>query len=354
METAQTPGMPSHTEWERARDAGLAQSAAARELAAVLDVMGCAIVSADLDRLRWIDGDSREWGTPPPDVATDGGPEIIGADGGPIGRLVRHGAGPDVDLDHVVPHLERWMDRLRERAILDDVSSELIRDHRVLRTRVTDLEDNSERLQRFAFGVAHELGRPLATMAMTVEAMRLSMPEVSPLASTLTERIGDEVDHLQRLVTMLMDVAAATATAREVDHREVVHDVERAVAAECLRWHLDTAPELVPAAVAMIVTNLAENAVKYGEASATTPAEITIAATSGALTVEVSDRGPGLEGLGDDEAFSLFASEGGTGVGLAVVDQIVRDAGGDVRAIARDGGGLTVRIELPVSPTAQN
>lgn len=344
------------TEWSRLEAAGLRETTATRELAAMLDGLGARFLSTSATSVWCLGVDHPSWteaslGSAQAEAlaSVDGVEvEVIAADGECVGHL--HTAEVGVaDLRRAAPRVELWLDRLRERQILDDVSSELIRDHRLLRTRLSDLEEHSDRLQRFAYGVAHELGRPLATMAVTVEAMRLSLPAELPLADTLTERIGDEVDHLQRLVTMLMDVAAVASTAADSDIRDVRLDVERAVTPDAITWSIDPAIELVPAAVAMVLVNLAENAVKYGEATAERPAEISVTADAGMLDLRVADRGPGL---GDDvdpgQPFEMFWSDkGGTGVGLAVVDQIVRDAGGTITAGAREGGGLEFHCRLP-------
>ncbi len=341
------------TEWARAGSAGLTESSAVRELSAMLDGLGAWLVADDLDR-QWVVGVGEPvWHAIPADdvsyAAVEGGDiEVVGADGASLGRLRTAEAGI-ADLVRAAPRLELWLDRLRERKILDEVSSELIRDHRLLRTRLVDLEEHSDRLQRFAYGVAHELGRPLATMAVTVEAMRLSLPNASPLAEVLTDRIGGEVDHLQRLVTMLMDVAAVASSAAEADIRDVVEDVERPLPKRTINWTIAESVELVPASCSMILVNLAENAVKYGDAGPAAPVEISVWTDEGSLWLLVADRGPGLgSDVDPTQPFEMFwSSKGGTGVGLAVVDQLVRDAGGSIIAAEREGGGLEFRCQLP-------
>ena len=341
------------TEWARAGQAGLTDSSAVRELSAMLDGLGAWMVADDVDR-QWVVGVGEPvWHAIPLDDTSfepveGADTEIVGADGASLGRL--RTAEPGIaDLVRAAPRLELWLDRLRERTILNEVSSELIRDHRLLRTRLVDLEEHSDRLQRFAYGVAHELGRPLATMAVTVEAMRISLPEATPLAEVLTNRIGGEVDHLQRLVTMLMDVAAVASSAAESDIRDIVDDVERPLPKRSIRWNIDESVELVPASCSMILVNLAENAVKYGDANPNTPVEISVWNEDGWLYLLVADRGPGLgTDVEPGQPFEMFwSSKGGTGVGLAVVDQLVRDGGGSIETAERDGGGLEVRCQLP-------
>jgi signal transduction histidine kinase len=82
--------------------------------------------------------------------------------------------------------------------------------------------------------------------------------------------------------------------------------------------------------------------------------EVTAAAVSGAITVSVSDNGPGIADSIRDRLFHPFVSygkENGTGLGLAVVQKIVQDHGGDI-TVERTAQGRTVfRIVLPSRPT---
>jgi two-component system osmolarity sensor histidine kinase EnvZ len=43
-------------------------------------------------------------------------------------------------------------------------------------------------------------------------------------------------------------------------------------------------------------------------------------------------------------------STSGTGLGLAIVERIARLHGGTIRLLAREGGGLCARVELPLNP----
>ena len=72
------------------------------------------------------------------------------------------------------------------------------------------------------------------------------------------------------------------------------------------------------------------------------------------LVLRVSDRGPGVAPADRERVFRRFvraaradaAHRPGTGLGLALVRELARAHGGDARLEARDGGGMTVVVEL--------
>ena len=102
-----------------------------------------------------------------------------------------------------------------------------------------------------------------------------------------------------------------------------------------------------------VLLNLLGNADKYSPSL--TPIEVTVARNGTCARVEVMDRGPGVDPAELDRIFSSFyrspATSGavtGKGIGLAVCRRLVGLFGGTIQARARTGGGLTVRVELPL------
>src|SRR4029077_2710217 len=78
--------------------------------------------------------------------------------------------------------------------------------------------------------------------------------------------------------------------------------------------------------------------------------EVTAAEVAGTITISVADNGPGIAESIQDKLFHPFVSHGkenGTGLGLAVVQKIVQDHGGEI-VVERTAEGRTVfRIVLP-------
>jgi signal transduction histidine kinase len=106
-----------------------------------------------------------------------------------------------------------------------------------------------------------------------------------------------------------------------------------------------------PTAVRRAISNLVDNAVKYGG-----KAEVTLATDAGRVVILVEDEGPGIPRSEREKVFEPFyrigsarnPDTGGVGLGLSVTRSIIWEHGGDISLATRQGGGLLVRVELPV------
>jgi signal transduction histidine kinase len=101
--------------------------------------------------------------------------------------------------------------------------------------------------------------------------------------------------------------------------------------------------------------NLLDNAAKYSEAD--TPIEVSLGRDADRVLINVHDRGRGIAPEDQKRIFAKFvrgpeaATSGvkGTGVGLALIDHIVRGHGGEVRLVSELGRGSTFTIALPIA-----
>ena len=108
--------------------------------------------------------------------------------------------------------------------------------------------------------------------------------------------------------------------------------------------------QLRPHAVRRALTNVIENAVKYGKR-----ARVWLSETPADHTIVVDDDGPGIPERMRREVFKPFRrleqpgeeQIQGAGLGLTVVRTVVRDHGGDINLTDRPEGGLRVTITLP-------
>jgi two-component system sensor histidine kinase TctE len=119
---------------------------------------------------------------------------------------------------------------------------------------------------------------------------------------------------------------------------------------------LDSAPFTGDAVmIGEAVKNLVDNALRHGAVDGAGAVEVRLAADDQALALTVSDRGPGLGEADREKVFERFArgsgAAPGAGLGLAIVRQVARSHGGDVRLLGRDGGGLCAELCLPWART---
>jgi two-component system sensor histidine kinase KdpD len=149
-----------------------------------------------------------------------------------------------------------------------------------------------------------------------------------------------------RVRSVPMSVEDLVGSARvALRDRLVDHPVQMDVPADC-------PPVLVDEVlIQSVLINLLDNAVKYSPPGS--PITISSQADSQAVTVTVSDRGPGLM---PDEVVRVFdkffrghsqAGVGGAGLGLAIVKGVVEAHGGSVLARNRVGGGAEFAFTLP-------
>ena len=211
--------------------------------------------------------------------------------------------------------------------------------------RVTAMLDEKDRMLG---AIGHDLRTPLAALRVRIESVEDDQDRVR-MADTIEEmsRTLDDILSLARLgrpSEAMTDVdLAALVDAVVEDFRDLGSDVAFEDT-ERLRMHLR------PTLFRRAVRNLIENAIKYAGA-----AEVAVAAESRHVQVSVADRGPGIPAESLQAVFDPFTrlensrnrDTGGIGLGLALAQAIVRDAGGEIDLANRVGGGLVATITLP-------
>jgi two-component system sensor histidine kinase MprB len=215
------------------------------------------------------------------------------------------------------------------------------------------LARSTEEQRRLVQDAGHELRTPLTSLRTNVYALRRS-DQLSPeeRARTLDDLEG-EAEELTRLINEVVELAAderGDEPVVELRLDELVQRVAARAAQRSGRQVQVSAEGTVvvgrPVALERAVGNLVGNAVKFDP---TGPIEVRCAAG----TVEVADRGPGIDDADLPHVFDRFyrataaRSRPGSGLGLAIVADVVTRHGGRVWARNRDGGGAVVGFSLP-------
>ena len=212
--------------------------------------------------------------------------------------------------------------------------------------------------QAMVADVSHQVRTPLAALRLRLDLLAQDCDE-----DTAAELAGaqEEIGRLTRLVNGLLTVARAEhSTAAPVRVAADAVAADRAAAwrpaAEERGVTLTTVSpdpvsvQAVDGHLEQILDNLLANALEAVPPGGTITLTVRAAAALARLTV--ADTGRGMTAVQQQAAFRRFAtgSPGGTGLGLAIVDRLVTANGGTVSLSDTPGGGLTVTIELPLSP----
>lgn len=233
---------------------------------------------------------------------------------------------------------------------------------------VEDLRDASRRKDEFLATLAHELRNPLAPLRNMLEVVKRTdgKPERVQQAHAMMDR---QLVHMVRLIDDLLDVSRVSRGKLELrrERIELATVVSQAVEA-CKglidraghKLHIALPPEPVwlyadPVRLTQIFDNLINNACKYSEAGGRI--ELSAECRDGEVTVRVKDTGIGIppEKLGS--IFEMFAQvdhslermQGGLGIGLTLVKQLVEMHDGSVTAHSDGlGRGSEFVVRLPL------
>jgi two-component system, OmpR family, sensor kinase len=208
--------------------------------------------------------------------------------------------------------------------------------------------------------VSHELRSPLARLQLILELARQEGPE----GAAQLARAEHEIDRLDRLIGELLALSRMEADlpgmAREaVDlaalAEECIATAELDAQVHHTRVRLDAPQPLEVSGNTQLLgralDNLLSNAIKYGGDS---DIVIGLRRHDGHAELSVRDHGPGVPAEDLGKLFRPFfrGANGvraeGHGLGLAIVERIVRAHGGSVAAANAPGGGLCVTLSLPL------
>ena len=155
-----------------------------------------------------------------------------------------------------------------------------------------------------------------------------------------------------------LEAGALTVHAAPVALEEVVGAAVLAVAGAADRVEIDVAEDLPLVQVdagllERVLANLIDNALRHGGDGA--PVQITATAGSSSAKVAVVDHGPGVPEADHEHLFTPFrhlgdqAAGAGAGLGLSVARGFTEAMGGALAADRSPGGGLTMRLRLPLA-----
>ena len=230
----------------------------------------------------------------------------------------------------------------------EDGAEELSRLAVAFNTMAADLERHEKDRSEVLAGISHDLRTPLTRLRLEAEMS---------VADSARQAVVSDIEQMEAVISQFMDYART-----ESGEAPVATDISALLAGIAdrqryvghpLTMEIGELPEtmLRPKAISRAITNLIDNAVKYGGGEITLAA----AAVNGEIQVEISDHGPGVPQEEIERLKRPFTrlenartNATGTGLGLAIVERIARLHEGRLDLLPNPGGGLLVRLVLPV------
>ena len=220
----------------------------------------------------------------------------------------------------------------------------------------------------FVSSVSHELRTPLAQIKLFLETLRLGRFTTDAQRQWSLDNIDRETNRLAHLVENVLYFARAghaprtrsapEATDLAFEITQIARAFEPLAASRRASLALDLAPNVVVPlqreSFRQVLINLLDNAVKYGPAGQTV--RISLATAGSSARVTVTDEGPGVPAREREAIWTPFfrgnaasaQGAGGSGIGLAIVKDLVAQMGGRVEVVSSPSGAA-FQVELPAT-----
>jgi two-component system osmolarity sensor histidine kinase EnvZ len=233
----------------------------------------------------------------------------------------------------------------------EDGAEELRRLASAFNAMADDLQRHEQDRSEVLAGISHDLRTPLTRLRLEAE--------MSVADDGARQAVIADIEQMEAVISQFMDYARTESgeTPVATDLAALLSGLAERQA--CIGRPLITDIQplpismLRPKAIVRAVTNLIDNAAKYGAGEIT----LTSATVDGEIRVEIGDRGPGLPAAEIERLKRPFTrletartNASGTGLGLAIVERIARLHEGHLDLLPNPGGGLLARLALPIRP----
>lgn len=228
------------------------------------------------------------------------------------------------------------------------------------------LESAFERQTRFTADVSHELRTPLSVIRSQIEVAlrREREPEEYRRALQACMRSAQRMSRIvEQMFTLTradsnLDPASLVDVALDVVLRDAAEESGSAAQAAGVDLRCNTEPVLVrgdATQLAEVFSNLIGNAIRYNKAGG--HVEVALGRSNGSAILSVTDDGEGIPEAALPFVFDRFFQvdparsrmNGGSGLGLALAQRIVRAHGGEIAVASRLGAGSTFTVTLPAT-----
>jgi len=203
--------------------------------------------------------------------------------------------------------------------------------------------------------ISHELNNSLAPISsLTRSAQKIiKQPEHIHMLDEVLETIGNRAHHLHDFISQYAKFARLPKPQiKPVELSQFFKQIKTLTDISC---HLDVVRESAnfdPAQIEQVIINLIKNGKESG--SALSDVVFTLKQQANILSFTVEDKGSGLTEVQQQQALLPFftTKQTGTGIGLALCNEIVSNHDSQLRLVHRDMGGLSVSFNLNLLSTS--
>jgi heavy metal sensor kinase len=278
---------------------------------------------------------------------------------GPIGEITR--AAHEIGSDDLSTRLN-WQGRADELGMLAKTFDEML----------ARLESAFARERRFIADASHELKTPLTVINANAQMLARWGARNPEIMAEALRTIETESATMARVINAMLTLAKTddprALSLESVDFGSLTADVGTAMQPAAhdkgLTLSVDVEPGLEalvhgePGLLRQLVTNLTENAIKFTEEGGVV---LSVRRRDGQVELLVQDTGTGIPSDALPHIFERFyradparsRKVDGTGLGLAVVNNIVRMHGGRIGVASSPGSGTTFTVDLPLQKPSQ-
>lgn len=208
--------------------------------------------------------------------------------------------------------------------------------------------------ERLFAAISHDLRTPITRLRLQAE-----MIDDAALRASLDEDL-EELEMMVKGALQTVRDSDIHEDPKPVDLGALLHKIaqEKQLTGQSVTVHIDQDAQYIgkPLALKRCLTNLIDNAVQYGER-----ADIHLGIQADQVEIRIRDHGPGLQTDHPEALFNPYTrldhgktvNAGGMGLGLGIAQSIIHGHGGDLFLENHPGGGLLVRIHLPLIYTLE-
>jgi signal transduction histidine kinase len=239
-----------------------------------------------------------------------------------------------------------------------------------LEGKSAELVEANKELQTFTYSVAHDLRAPLRQISGFSRILSEEHgAELSAEAGRYLSKVQDGTQQMGRLVDDLLNLSRVGQQAlsvepvplrRLVDH--AIEQLEPELSGRNIRWQIEPALPTIecdPALMKQVFVNLISNAIKYTRRREQPNIQVGVTTNGPTEVVFVRDNGVGFDMRYADKLFGVFQrlhkaqDFEGTGVGLAIVERIIRKHGGKIWTEAKPDKGAVFFFTIGTNPATE-